>query len=178
MKENEENIIERCLAGDIKAQFLLYKQYSKAMYNTAIRFLNNRMDTEDILQESFVTAFENIHKLENSRAFGGWLRRIVVNNCINFLRTKKIYFEEITDRNVSAEDEEGSVITVEPAVIHDAIKQLPDGARTILVLYSLEGYNHREIAEMLSIAESTSRTQYRRALAILNKNLKEKVYVN
>ncbi len=75
-------ILERCKNGEVKAQFLLYKQYSKAMYNIAIRFLNNKMDAEDILQESFVTAFEKLGELSSHNAFGSWLRRIVINNCI------------------------------------------------------------------------------------------------
>lgn len=178
MKERTDNIIEKCIAGDIKAQFLLYKQYSKAMYNIAIRLLNNNMDAEDILQESFVKAFDSIGRLKNSQAFGSWLRRIVINNCLSFLRTKKIYFEEIHENIPAQEEEKSALMIADPVVVHNAIKKLPDGARTILVLYSLEGYNHREIAEMLNISESTSRTQYHRALGLLNKSLKENIYVN
>ncbi|MDX2415380.1 MAG: sigma factor, partial [Bacteroidales bacterium] len=86
MTRDNTDIINRCREGDPKAQFLLYKNYSKAMYNIAIRFLNNNMDAEDILQESFVKAFENIKDLEDSRAFGSWLKRIVINNCLTQLR--------------------------------------------------------------------------------------------
>ncbi len=90
-------VIEKCLDGDIKAQYQLYKQYSKAMYNIASRFLNNKMDVEDILQESFITAFHRLGELKNKDAFGGWLKRIVINNCISLQRRKKIQFEEIDD---------------------------------------------------------------------------------
>jgi len=178
MNKMDYNIIERCKTGDIKAQFLLYKQYSKAMYNIAIRFLNNKMDAEDILQESFVKAFENISSLDHPGAFGSWLKRIVINNCITFLRSGKLYFEDINEQNLRAEESSEPVITVEPEVVHSAIKKLPGGARSILVLYALEGYKHREVAEMLNISESTSRTQYHRALKLLNESLKEIVYVN
>jgi hypothetical protein len=82
-------LIEKCLGGDMKAQFQLYKQYSQAMYNIALRFLNNKMDAEDILQESFVTAFSRLDELHNKDAFGSWLKRIVINNCISLQRKRK-----------------------------------------------------------------------------------------
>src|SRR5664280_3742971 len=80
-------ILERCKNGEVKAQFMLYKQYSKTMYNIAIRLLNNKMDAEDILQESFVTVFEKLEELTNKDAFGSWLKRIVINNCLTHLST-------------------------------------------------------------------------------------------
>ena len=88
-------VIEKCLEGDIKAQYQLYQQYAKAMYNIAIRFLNNKMDAEDILQDSFVTAFSRLDELQNRELFGSWLKRIVINNCITLHRKRKIRFEEI-----------------------------------------------------------------------------------
>jgi RNA polymerase sigma-70 factor (ECF subfamily) len=178
MTGKEKNIIAKCKEGDVKAQFLLYKQYSKAMYNIAIRFLNNTMDAEDILQESFLSAFEKIEGLSNINSFGSWLKRIVINNCLTLLRKKKIYFEDIEDYKLEDTENEDSFTDIDPVIVHREIKNLPDGGRTILVLHALEGYKHREIAKMMGISESTSRTQYKRALGILNKNIKEKVYVN
>jgi RNA polymerase sigma factor (sigma-70 family) len=172
------SLIESCKRGDAKAQFMLYKQYSKAMYNIAIRFLNNKMDAEDILQESFVTAFEKINELSNENAFGSWLKRIVVNNCITHIRKNKVQFEDLDgyENTIGNDDEEE--VNIEPEIVHHAIRELPDGGRTILILYALEKYKHREIAEMLSISESTSKSQYRRALDILFHNLKSKINVS
>lgn len=147
------------------------------MYNIAIRFLNNTQDAEDILQESFVKAFENINELANSKAFGSWLKRIVINNCLSQLRKSKIHFEEITDYNTEDQDEENNLESIDPTHVHNAIKDLPEGSRTILILHALEGYKHREVADMLNIKESTSRTQYKRALGLLNKSLTKNVYV-
>ena len=177
--EINKKLIEKCRQGDIKAQFTLYKKYSIAMYNIAIRFLNNKMDAEDVLQESFVTAFNRLSELKNDKVFGSWLRKIVTNNCISFVRKNKVYFEDINE-NIIDENENDYEIekSSDPVVVHSAIKELPDGGRTILVLYALEGYKHREIADMLKISESTSRTQYRRALNLLSKKLKNKIYVN
>jgi RNA polymerase sigma-70 factor (ECF subfamily) len=172
-----QEIIRRCRNGEVKAQFMLYKQYSKAMYNIAIRFMNNKMDAEDILQESFVTAFENLSELTSDNAFGSWLKRIVINNCITQLR-KRIVLDDIGDHaSIASDENREEELSIDPALVHKAIKDLPTGGRTILVLHALEGFKHREIAEMLGITESTSKSQYRRALDILFINLKQKIYV-
>lgn len=173
-----KELIERCRQGDIKAQFNLYKRYSGAMYNIAIRLLNNKMDTEDVLQESFITVFERLNELKRDEAFGSWLKRIVINNCISILKNN-IHLEDI-DSLVLLEDDYDEIIEsdTDPAIVHNAIKKLPEGARTILILHALESYKHREIANLLKISESTSKTQYRRALNLLGKNFKKKIYVN
>jgi RNA polymerase sigma-70 factor (ECF subfamily) len=172
-------ILDRCKNGEPKAQFILYKQYSKAMYNIAVRFLNNQMDAEDVLQESFVAAFEKLSELTNNDAFGSWLKRIVINNCITQLRKRKTEFEDVEDYGpelISSDDD--ADLSIDPAIVHSAIKELPAGGRTILALHALEGYKHREIADMLGISESTSKSQYKRALEILFRNLKQKIYVS
>jgi RNA polymerase sigma factor (sigma-70 family) len=171
-------LIEKCLGGDMKAQFQLYKQYSQAMYNIALRFLNNKMDAEDILQESFVTAFSRLDELHNKDAFGSWLKRIVINNCISLQRKRKMRFEEIDEYQHGQEDagEEG-LAQLDPALVHQAIKELPAKGRAVLVLRALEGYSHKEIAEALGVTVSTSKTQYSRALGLLNGKLKGKIHV-
>jgi RNA polymerase sigma factor (sigma-70 family) len=171
-------LLARCRQGEVKAQFMLYKQYSKAMYNIAIRFLNNKMDAEDILQESFVTAFEKLGELTSDNAFGSWLKKIVINNCITHVRRNRFEFVDIDNHGSFTDEDEEDDLNIDPAVVHNAIKDLPAGGRTILVLHALEGYKHREIAEMLGISESTSKSQYKRSLEILFINLKQKLYVS
>ena len=172
-------LIEKCLDGDIKAQFQLYKQYSKAMYNIASRILNNKMDAEDILQESFITAFNRLGELKNRDAFGSWLKRIVINKCISQQRRKKIDFEEIDDYKLeNGPVQEESLPDIDPALVHHAIRELPEKGRAVLVLRALEGYRHKEISELLNISVSTSKTQYSRALALLNRKLKSKLDVD
>jgi RNA polymerase sigma-70 factor (ECF subfamily) len=174
----DNDLIERCRRGETKAQFLIYKLYSKAMFNIAIRFTNNRMDAEDILQESFISAFQNLPGLLDSGSFTGWLKRIVINRCIDQVRRNRLisdYIDENLPDSYIIDDEPD--FTIDPAIVHTSIRNLPPGCRAILVLHVLEGYKHREIAGMLGITESTSKTQYKRALELLNRDLKKKIYV-
>ncbi len=148
------------------------------MYNIAIRFLNNKMDAEDILQESFIKAFNSLGELKNTDLFGSWLKRIVINNCISHHRKRKIAFEEMDEEKYGEPVEmDDGLPEVDPDLVHGAIKELPRKGRTVLVLRALEGYSHKEIAETLGITVSTSKTQYSRALSLLNKKLKGKVDV-
>ena len=137
------------------------------------------MDAEDILQESFVTAFNRLGELQNRDLFGSWLKRIVINNCIDLQRKRKIKFEEIDEQRHDAADEiESGTQEIDPALVHSAIRELPAKGRTVLVLRALEEYSHKEIAGMLDISVSTSKTQYSRALTLLNRKLKGKIDVD
>jgi len=154
-------LIEECRKGNSRAQFRLYNQYSRAMYNLAFRLMNNREDAEDILQESFAECFRNLASFRFESTFGAWLRQIVVNRCLNQIKKKKIdlsYFETLPP--VAEEEKEEEYDTRE---ITRAISMLPDGYRIILTLYLLEGYDHTEISQILGISESTSKSQYMRA---------------
>jgi RNA polymerase sigma-70 factor (ECF subfamily) len=155
-------LIEECRKGSSKAQFSLYDQYSKAMYNLAFRILNNREDTEDILQEAFVECFRNIKSFRFESTFGAWLKKIVVNKCINHIKKRKIDLEYYETLPVSIYEEDENV-EYETEKIFRGIEKLPDGYRIILTLYLLEGYDHTEISQILGISESTSKSQYSRA---------------
>lgn len=177
LQDTDTNLIIRCRKGEARAQFILFRKYSKAMYNIAVRFTNNRMDAEDILQESFITAFERLQELENTASFPSWLKRIVVNRSVDHIRKKRLKFDDLDD-SVADIQETGDEadLNIDPELIHEMIKNLPQGGRTVLVLHVLEGYKHREIAEMLGISESTSKSQYTRAIGLLYSNLKQKFY--
>lgn len=170
--EIHKDLIDRCKNGDIKAQYNMYKLYSKGLYNIAMRFVNNKMDADEVVQDTFITAFKKINDYEGKGAFGQWLKRIAINNSISVLRNRKIVFNDIEEMNLAYEDDEEVDENLNPEIVHIAIKELPDKARTILSLYALEGYKHREISEILGITESTSKTQYRRAKQILLRKLK------
>jgi RNA polymerase sigma factor (sigma-70 family) len=166
-------LIEECRKGSSRAQFRLYNQYSKAMYNLAYRMMNNREDAEDILQEAFLECFRKIGSFRFESTFGAWLKSILVNRCINQLRKKKVelVFYETLPVNLIEEDPETEYETEK---VFRGIGKLPDGYRIVITLYLLEGYDHTEIAQILGISESTSKSQYSRAKdklrSIMSKN--------
>uniref|UniRef100_UPI0032165DF9 RNA polymerase sigma factor n=1 Tax=uncultured Draconibacterium sp. TaxID=1573823 RepID=UPI0032165DF9 len=172
--QNEQKLVKLCKKGDAKAQYKLYKLYCKGMYNIAMRMINNTSMAEDILQDAFIKAFSEIHKLKNEEAFGGWLKRIVINRCIDISRKETLVFadmERLGNQHNEISDEVES--SVDPELIHNFIKKLPEGARQILVLRALEGFKHAEIAEKLKITESTAKTQFFRAKQLLVKMIQE-----
>lgn len=155
-------LIEECRTGNSKAQYRLYNQYSKAMFNLAFRILNNREDAEDILQETFVDCFRSLSSFRFESTFGAWLKKILINKCINHIKRKKIDLmlcENLPADIYEEEADEGYDTTK----IFRGIEKLPDGYRIILTLYLLEGYDHSEISQILGITESTSKSQYSRA---------------
>ena len=163
-------LIEECRKGNSRAQFRLYNQYSKAMYNLAYRILNNREDAEDILQETFVECFRNIGSFRFESTFGAWLKKILVNKCINQIKKKKIDLTLCETLPSDIYEEETETI-YDTGKIFKGIEMLPDGYRIILTLYLLEGYDHSEISQILGISESTSKSQYSRAKEKLRKIL-------
>jgi len=168
-----QEIVERCKRGDRDAQFELYRLYAKAMYNTCLRMVKNEFDAEDILQNSFIDVFTKLHTFKFQSSIGAWIKRIVINNCINFLKRQKNKFDEIDDRIVVEEDPvhpEPDKLEVE--AVREAITKLPDGYRIVFSLYCLEGYDHEEISEILDISISTSKSQYSRAKKKLKELLK------
>jgi RNA polymerase sigma-70 factor (ECF subfamily) len=155
-------LIEECRKGNSRAQFRLYNQYSKAMYNLAYRILNNREDAEDLLQETFVECFRSLDTFRFESTFGAWLKKITVNKCINHIKKKKIDLTLCDNLPTNISEEESDVI-YDTGKIFKGIEMLPDGYRIILTLYLLEGYDHSEISQILGISESTSKSQYSRA---------------
>ena len=159
-------LIEECRKGNSRAQFRLYNHYSKAMYNLAYRMLNNREDAEDILQEAFIECFRNLDSFRFESTFGAWLKKIIINKCINQVKKKKIDLtlcENLPPDKYEAEVEAEAEVEYDTGKIFRGIEKLPDGYRIILTLYLLEGYDHSEISQILGIAESTSKSQYSRA---------------
>lgn len=168
-------LIQELKRGSESATTQIYQQYAKAMYNTLIRITGSTEEAQDLLQDAFIKAFQNIEKYRGESTFGAWLKRIVVNTGLEQVRKKKIKFEELNENfDVSGELTENFI--PDPVLIHEEIKKLPNGSRTVLSLYLLEGYSHQEIADELDISVSTSKTQYMRAKLLLREKLKYKIY--
>ena len=167
-----------CKQGSKKACYELYKLYSKAMLNVAFRIVGNIAEAEDVLQESFLDAFNKLKDFRQETTFGLWLKQIVVNRSINFLRKRKMDLVDIDGEqldNIPDEEVESDEETLfKVALVKDAMKELPDGYRVVLSLYLLEGYDHEEIGQVLNITENTSRTQFLRAKRKLAEILKRK----
>ncbi len=171
-------ILESCKKGDAISYQVLYNKYAKAMFNTCLRIVNNRADAEDILQEAFCDAFQNLDAYEYKSTFGSWLKKIVVFKAINKVKRDRQRWFEITDTTSSTLQEEETIDEAEFAwkveEIKKAIYQLPDGYRTVLCLHLLENYKHSEIAILLDVSASTVRTQYIRAKSKLIQLLKNR----
>ena len=165
-EHTHREIVEDCKLGKREAQFELYKLYSGAMYNVCLRMLKSQEEAEDLLQNSFVDVFTKLHSFRYESSVGAWIKRIVVNNCINFLKKRRLKFEELDERVTGISDaeytpSEQNSMTV--ATIKKAMLDLPDGYRVVFSLYLLEGYDHKEIGQILGISEATSKSQYSRA---------------
>ena len=164
------------MLGDRQAQYQLYKLYSKAMYNVSFRVTQNEQEAEDVLQESFLSAFKNIHSYKGTAAFGSWLKRITLNNAINLVKKRRLEFEQVEDYGVYDEcfdQPEQDDRDFEISQVKKAIDLLPDGYRLVLTLYLIEGYDHKEIAGILNITESTSKSQFNRSKKKLREILRE-----
>jgi RNA polymerase sigma-70 factor (ECF subfamily) len=161
-------LLERCRQGHRDAQFELYRLYSRAMYNTALRMVQNAHDAEDLLQSVFVEVFTKMDTFRFESSVGAWMKRITVNKCINFLKSRRLNLQELGPNHDYAhepEPETESPYTVER--IREAVNKLPDGYRVVFSLYAIEGYDHEEIGQILNISEATSKSQYSRAKAKL-----------
>jgi len=172
-----KSIIEACKNGDERQKYKLYQLYSKAMFNVCYRMMNNREEAEDMLQEAFTQAFMKLDSFRYESGFGTWLKRIVINTCINAKNKRKVeltFLDEMNkmDQPVYQENEDEEMqFTV--AGITKAMEKLPEGGRIIFSLYLLEGYDHGEISQILNITESTSKSQFMRAKRRIIEILKE-----
>lgn len=181
-----QELIDACVENDQKAQFKIYKLYYKAMYNSAYRILNDRMEAEDVMQEAFLDAFRKIHQYDGTATFGAWLKRIVINKSIDALKRSKNMedLDEVEHDIVEIEEEDYlEVIAYKIDQIRTCMDRLPQAYKLILSLYLLEGYDHQEIADIMGLSYNATRTKYSRArqklLALLkNSNITNTVNLN
>jgi RNA polymerase sigma factor (sigma-70 family) len=173
LKIEERDIIDGCIKGNRTSQKALYDYYSSKMYYACLRYATDKEEAEDILQEGFVKVFQNISTFSGNGSFEGWIRRIIVNTAIEHFRKKNMKFADAEIEN--AIDQSHSVTIVDHFSEQDLLKiisQLPIGYKTVFNLYAIEGFSHKEIADMLKITESTSKSQLSRARGMLQEKLK------
>lgn len=169
----EEEIIKGCQKNDKNAQQALYKKFSSRLFGICLRYVPDKDDAADVLQESLIKIFQNITKFRNDGSFEGWLKRITVNTALNHLKKNKYQFEEIDfDDTTDVPFTENTVLSkLAKEEILKLLQELPEGKRVVFNLYVFEGYNHKEIGELLNVTESTSKTQYAKAKKILQEKI-------
>lgn len=174
----ELQLIEGCKGQDRKSQQLVYEKYARVMYGICLRYSSDKETAQDLLQDGFIKVFMNINSFENKGSFEGWMKRIFVNLALENIRkdkTKKLYsddIENISDIDI-VDETEGDVDGITEDELLKMVQELPQGYRSVFNLYVIEDYSHKEISEMLGIAEGTSRSQYIRARALLQDKIKD-----
>ncbi|WMX14601.1 MULTISPECIES: RNA polymerase sigma factor [unclassified Aureispira] len=175
MKElSERELVERCAADERQYQELLYRKYAGDMYKVCLMYANNKADAADILQESFIKVFKNIHRFRFEGSLRGWIRRTVVHTAINAYNKKQRDTQVIIPMAESGEVDASIDSIVGQLEANDIIKlvnSLPQKARQVLKLYAIEGYKHKEIAALLGITEGTSKSQFSRAKKMLQTSI-------
>ncbi len=173
----DEDIIRGCRKGDRKSQQALYEKYKPMLFGICMRYASGYHEAEDWLQDGLVRIFTNLYQYQPTGAFGGWLRRVMVNSALEQLRKRKRAFStvEIGEVADSFEADENFFSKYREEALVQMLQFLPEGYRTVFNLYVMEEYSHQEIGEMLGIAESASRSQLSRAKAMLRKMLEKSV---
>ena len=160
-------LVHKVKQEDLLAMKVLYNEFAREMLTASHRITQNLSDAEDIVQEAFMTSFEKIDKLKEPNNYGAWLKRIVINLSLNLIK-RQVHFEEVSViSEVPETGEDNWYENIPFDKIKGAINDLPDGCRNIFSLYLLENYKHREIADLLNISVSTSKSQYRYALKLM-----------
>ena len=171
----DSELIQGCRNNDRKHQELLYRKYAKKMYGISLSYAKDRSMAQEILQDGFVKVFKKIDTFKEQGSLEGWIRRIITNTALDYLRQKSKLYEFIDDnKEVEEERLDNSILeNINADGIFNLIKQLPEGAKAVFNLYAVEGYSHKEIAEKLEITEGTSKSQFKRARNLLKTLLRD-----
>ena len=176
--EHIDTLLQLCMQGKQSAQLEVYNRYYKAMYNTAFRIVKHTAEAEDVMQESFLSAFTKLHTFKGDVAFGAWLKRIVINNSIyHYKKQQKKRADDLDDVMYKVEDNEGvasdqnGYTELKAQKVMETMKSLKDNYRVSLTLHLIEGYDYEEISEIMNISYANCRTMISRAKESLRKKL-------
>lgn len=172
---SEEELVQRCLQNDKQAYEVFYKRFSPKMYGVCMRFAKNQMEADDILQEGFIKVYLNLKSFRNEGSLEGWIRRTIVNTAINQYKKNTKYQNDtdIENANVVQYQYASAIDNISVEELLALVQELPVGYRMVFNLNVIEGYTHREIAELLGISENTSKSQLSRARQTLQRKLAE-----
>lgn len=183
MSQQHLGILKECIKGNRKAQLKLYDLYADAMYVITCRYIQNREDAKDVMQEGFLKAFTRLQQYKGEVAFGAWLKRIIINQCMDALKKRSLICEEMNEQTLTIIDEDNDSWEIQADIskqeIIQVIETLPNTYKYVVKLYLMEGYDHQEISEILNIPVRTSRTQLMRGKTklkdLLNDHCKHKI---
>lgn len=166
-------VIKGCSDGNAKSQRMLFDMFAPKMLTICIRYTKNRMEAEDILQEGFIKLFQKIDSFSFQGSFEGWIKRIFINTALDHIRKeeKSKYFEDVDNPFLSIQSDAFILENLEADSLLKVIDFLPSGYKTVFNLFAIEGFSHKEIAELLNINENTSKSQYSRAKLFIQKKL-------
>ncbi len=170
---NEEKLIKQCRRGNAKAQRELYHKYAAGMLSVCRRYVRSLEDAEEVLSNAFIKVFNKIDQYQGSGSLGGWIKRIMVNESLNYIRYQKNLFVEVEEENHRSFSHQDVNNKQDAEHLMRLIDALPLGYKTVFNLYAIEGYTHREIGEMLGISENTSKSQLSKARKALQNKLGE-----
>jgi RNA polymerase sigma factor (sigma-70 family) len=174
----DSKIIKGCKKGNKRCQHRLYKQYASALLGISLRYCASKEDAEDVLQESFIKIYNNINQLKNENSLFFWMRKIVINQAIRAMHNQRNYKSQILLKDDMLIDKTEVGHSIDNSSVDELlmlIQELPDGYRTVFNLIAIDGYKHREIAEMLKINEGTSKSQYANAKKMLQLKIQKKM---
>ncbi len=163
------NILEKCKNGDRKSQKALYDRYKSLLFTICRRYISQYDRAEDVFAEGMVKIFKHLKDYQGNGSFEGWMKRIIVNQCLMYLRKNDVLHQASDLEFVFLAQQPKHDEKIDAQLVHKAIQELPPGYRTVLNLYIIEGYKHREIAELIGISINTSKSQ----LILAKKKLKE-----
>lgn len=172
---SEEEILEGCKANREECQKLLFEKYSRLMTGVCMRYADRYEEAQDIVQDGFIKVFKKIETFTGKGSLEGWIRRIMVNTALDHLRRTKAerFNVSVDDVEFKLKDKQEIIASMQADDLLKIIRTLPVGYRTVFNMYAIEGYTHKEIAKELDISENTSKSQYSRARALLQKKLEE-----
>lgn len=167
---SESDLIKGCIEGDVQMQRMLYDQFSSKMYGVCLRYAENTEDANDVMQEGFIKVYKSLAKFRAEGSFEGWIRRIFINTCIEHYRKKvKLYNVTEVQENTIEDSELDALDSLATKDILNIVNELSPGYKQVFNLHVVEGYSHKEIADMLAITEGTSKSQLARAKGVLKK---------
>jgi RNA polymerase sigma-70 factor (ECF subfamily) len=170
------SLVNECIKGNPKAQKALFDKFAPKMFSVCLRYMKKSDEAEDVLQDSFVKIFQKLSDFKNEGVLEGWIRRIVVNSCLDQIRKNSKFLNDIQAEEVEYKLDQNSFIA-ENLMAEDLmnlIQKMPDGYRLVFNMFAIEGFSHQEIASQLGITESTSKSQYLRARAYLRDRIGER----